>query len=384
MTALDHTMTRIRPVSNWPEEDRTRWFASCQAGPSDFLKSLETAALLEPKTEKSAASYEETTRLNLIDAWGQYLEYLAQSETQALSGSIKLRADLDQIFGYLKELERLGRAPQTIGARANSIAMFLSVTCPEVDTADLRALAARMKRGAPTVSKSGRIVAPVVLIGLGERLMQHAWNQTVDETPTKDAATTFRDGLLIALLAQRPIRRQNLADLEIGSSFTCQAGQYEIHLTAEQVKTDYPIDVPCPKALTTPIEHYLAIFRPVLLGKDSCQHLWVSSGTGRRLTAIGIYQAIRRRTRDALGFPVNPHLFRDCAATFMYLQSPELAWMIAGLLGHGNLVTGKKYYIQAQSKAGHEQYQGLIAAIRDDKPMATTVSTASQDLGDYI
>lgn len=358
-------MIRIKLPSEWPDDDRKRWFSSCSVSPASFLMKLKKSTqdgVLD--SNKQAVTYEHTTRVNLIEAWGQYLQHLSDSGCLNPNEPTEARAMPDLIFAYLKKLEELGRAPQTIGGRASAVSMFLSVTCPSIDTTDLRKIAWMFKQAAPMGSKSGRVVTPTLLIDLGIKLISDAALQPAEETPSTDQAIRFRDGLMIALLAQRPIRRENFSCLQIGSSFTKGPGGYAIHLKAEQVKTDCAIDVPCPIALTATLDRYLSIYRPTLLKASPTDALWVSSDTGRQLMPMGIYQAVCKRTRQEFGFHVNPHLFRDCAATFMHQQSPELAWMIAGLLGHSNLATARKYYIQGQSKASHDRYQDLVSGLR--------------------
>jgi hypothetical protein len=46
-----------------------------------------------------------------------------------------------------------------------------------------------------------------------------------------------------------------------------------------------------------------------------------------------IYDAVRRRTRKAFGFPVNLHRFRHAAATFWSTQDPENVRGAKDLLG---------------------------------------------------
>lgn len=385
MTKRINTSIRIRLLSQWPADDRHRWLASCTAGRTSFLDSLSScAALASLKSRPTAARYEETTRINLIEAWGQYLEYLACTNLLDISAGTPARANPQFIFSYLQTLETLGRAPQTIGTRANSIAMFITVTCPGVDVRSLQRAASVLRRGEPFAAKSGRIVDPGVLIQLGLDLTELPFETGTSVIPSVEDAIRFRDGVMIALLAQRPIRRENFAGLELGASFTRENDVYWIHLTPDQVKTDTAIDVPCPDTLTELIDTYLKIYRPILLQKTDCKALWIAASGGQNLTPMGVYQAIRKRTSAALGFSVNPHLFRDCAATFMAHHSPELAWMIAGLLGHTNLATSKKYYIQGQSKAGHDAYQGLVTAIRSGEAMASSSSHLCCRSGDHV
>ena len=63
-----------------------------------------------------------------------------------------------------------------------------------------------------------------------------------------------------------------------------------------------------------------------------------------------IYDAVRRRTRAALGFGVNLHQFRHAALTFWSIHDPENIRGGKDLLGHRSFGTTEKYYIKAQSR----------------------------------
>ena len=54
-------------------------------------------------------------------------------------------------------------------------------------------------------------------------------------------------------------------------------------------------------------------------------------------------------TERLLDARVNPHLFRDCAATTIATADPKHVSMIASLLGHSNGRTGEAYYNQAKA-----------------------------------
>jgi integrase/recombinase XerD len=73
---------------------------------------------------------------------------------------------------------------------------------------------------------------------------------------------------------------------------------------------------------------------------------------------------IEVRTAQAFGKHVWPHLFRDCAVTELVDSAPEEMGIAADLLGHADLGTTRKHYIQAQGVVAHTRVQGLIARRR--------------------
>jgi len=77
---------------------------------------------------------------------------------------------------------------------------------------------------------------------------------------------------------------------------------------------------------------------------------------------------VRQRTRAAFGRAVNPHLFRDCAATSLALEDPAHVRIAAQVLGHGSFRTTERHYNLAQGQraaiAWHETLDGLRAPKR--------------------
>jgi len=83
--------------------------------------------------------------------------------------------------------------------------------------------------------------------------------------------------------------------------------------------------------------------------------LWVSSH-GSPMTEMAIYDRIRQHTESAFGKAINPHLFRDAAATTLAIADPENVRIAAPLLGHRTFTTTERYYQQARGFEAHTQY----------------------------
>ena len=73
---------------------------------------------------------------------------------------------------------------------------------------------------------------------------------------------------------------------------------------------------------------------------------------------------IVRRTRLGLGIAINPHLFRDIAATTFALERPDLVSLTKDLLNHASFATTDKFYLQAQSMAAGRRYAAVGRAMR--------------------
>jgi integrase len=78
-----------------------------------------------------------------------------------------------------------------------------------------------------------------------------------------------------------------------------------------------------------------------------------------------IYDRIRAQTRKAFGKAMNPHLFRDAAATTLAIADPEHVRIAAPVLGHRQLNTTERYYQQATGLEAHRQYTKTLSRILD-------------------
>ena len=130
---------------------------------------------------------------------------------------------------------------------------------------------------------------------------------------------------MIALLALRPLRLHNFAQLTLGRDVLHSGGSWTIALQPSATKTHAALEYNWPDPLQNALETYLKVHRPFLLVRRGRwlapvnDQLWVSAD-GSPFTAVGFYFRVIRQTRSAFGRPVNPHLFRDCAATALAIN----------------------------------------------------------------
>jgi integrase len=181
--------------------------------------------------------------------------------------------------------------------------------------------------------------------------MNEADERAQAENPVRrTTAQLYRDGLLIALLALAPLRRRNLADLIVGRTLVRGGKEWRIVLRASDMKNarDYEIVL---TPLSEKIDRFIALFRPAFFRSDKHPGLLASS-KGVPMTGDAIYGAICRRTKSHFGKSVNPHLFRDGAATFWALNSPECIRGVSALLGHADPKTLRHYNQAASIVAG--------------------------------
>jgi hypothetical protein len=177
------------------------------------------------------------------------------------------------------------------------------------------------------------MVTPGQLIRLGIGLMEQAQPQIEG----LNAAIAYRDGLIIALLACRPIRRRNLAALSIGRQLVRSGNLWHIIFRADETKNHQPYEATIPAFLQPFLERYLGDIRPLFPRAEAHEGLWASA-KGGPLSDTALYDLVCKRTRVAFGKPINLHLLRAI----------------------------DKHYIQAsQIQAGRAYHQALLAERND-------------------
>jgi hypothetical protein len=315
---------RCRPVGEWPAADRRLWRAA-----------LEPGDVLEPGGAR--ARHSPTSNRNVARSYGHWLGWLghagggldAAAEPASRITPAAVAGWEATLRGYNGTATRLSRLEDLYQAAR--------VMGPGGDWRWIRRMAARVRADhRPVRSKRPRMAASAELYDLGRRLMEEA----AGAAPPRRRAVRYRDGLVVALLAARPLRRRNLAGLELGRTLVRHGdGAWWIALPAAETKTRVPLEMPWPEALAPALETWLATHRPVLAAAAGRWHraagdaLWVSAD-GSPMTQMALYDRIVAATRAAFGRGINPHLFRDCATTSIAVEDPGRIGIAGPVLGH--------------------------------------------------
>jgi site-specific recombinase XerD len=181
-------------------------------------------------------------------------------------------------------------------------------------------------------------------------------------------AVAYRDGLMIALLAHRPIRMRNLAALTLGRHLVEEGHMWWLVIRAEETKTGRPYEAPFPEVLLPNWQRYLDTHRPVLLrGERGCMPaptdaVWVSE-VGTQLVIGALARRITQHTRAAFGASLPPHWFRDAAATTIAIEAPRHVRDAHLVLGHASLNTTERHYNQARSLEASRRHAALMARL---------------------
>jgi integrase/recombinase XerD len=340
---------RCKPVEEWPQLDRQFWQAALQAG--DLLD--EGGCRAEHSRYSNRA---------MEKGYGRWLAGLVSNgllDTNVAPGD---RITPDRVRAYAGDLEAQN-ASGTVIARLIELKVMAAIMDPGKDWSWIYRLASSIRaRHKPARPKRHRLVPIERLFGLGLDLMAGAETETTALRRFK----TYRDGLLISALASRPLRLRNLTGLTLDRTLVQRGDGWWIQIPAAETKTKDPIEEPWPEMLVPHLQTYLAGHRTgiVALRGSRSDVVWLSMH-GSPLTDNAIYIRIVARTREGLGQAVNPHLFRDCAATSVAIEDPAHVGIASRLLGHRTGSTTERYYNQARSVEASRLMQKFLLARRN-------------------
>jgi integrase/recombinase XerD len=304
-----------------------------------------------------AAHWAATTRYTVMAAYGRYLAFLAASEPSALTEHPVKRLTGDRLSSYL------GHLAQTAGTVGRHMFFAklrdaLRVMFPGNVPQHLSRLVGRLESEYRPRSKAERIVTSTRLAALGTKLME----EPIGAQGKITNVVAYRDGLMIALLALRPLRLRTFSLMRVSTHLQRVGEEWRMVFEGPESKSGRPFETTVPQNLVPSLKHYLREVRSRFTGAERHDGLWAST-KGRPLTRNAIARIITERTRRAFGQPVNPHLFRHCAATTIAILQPSRIGVARDLLGHSSMATTNAYYNKARSIDASRLYAGVVAGL---------------------
>ena len=109
------------------------------------------------------------------------------------------------------------------------------------------------------------------------------------------------------------------------------------------------------------IDRYVQHYRPLFRNAESTSRLWLSRN-GRPLDDDSLYRLVCKRTRDAFGKRINPHLFRSCLATSTAVHHGAEMGLAMTVLDHQSSEVTERYYNQAKMIDAVRAYQEILLA----------------------
>jgi len=337
-------------VNSWPTEDQARWQAAFQAG-DRFDGSGPGSHLAE------------STRRNLSESYGRFLSFVSAHRHDLLDLLPDARIDRLIVADYVAWRRKVcGDA--MVAVDLDRLRGALRLICPGVDWSWLQTMTKRIAAAAPRKAPKYHLVTSEHLYAVGIALMDRAIAEAEAAKPISKAhALEYRDGLMIAFLALIPLRRRTLAALRIGKHLVKTGDLWSLDIPAADTKARRPLEYPTSPELSARIDSYLERFRRRIPGADTHTGLWASNKRGP-MSGVAICAAVRRRTKRAFGFTVNPHRFRHAAASFWSIHDPVNVRGAKDLLGHASFGMTEKHYLMAQSRLAGRALAQVVDAAR--------------------
>lgn len=339
---------KVVPFECWSTADRAAW---------------EGASRPQQKrsTRPSLARFPQQQQQALRAAFGRWLGFLRLQGHDPLHIRGADFLNEDKLYAFVTRLHaRLSSS--TVRTYMVNLEAVVRVMAPNIDLDDLHAFTRDACRSARAESdKRERVVPSSELLELGVDLMADA----PQRNSTLGRARDFRDGLAIAILSVLPVRISNLTMIAIGRHLVINEGGAWFVFPSNSVKNRRLLELRLPPELLPWLATYLEQHRPRLLQqrgrwwRDPGEALWISDDGGP-MGAKQMSTRISRRTRVRFQFPINPHLFRDCAATTIAVTDPAHVGIVTPVLGHSNHRTAERFYNQASGIEAGFAYQTAL------------------------
>jgi hypothetical protein len=268
MTLLNDVERRCRPLEQWPQWDQRQWQSALRAG--DLLEPGGCRAKRSPFSNRA-----------MVKGYGRWLVWLDSKSLLDEEVAPGDRITRDRVRRYIGHLEA-ENASGTVIARIIELKITAAIMDPERDWSWIYRLASSMRaRHKPARPKRHRLVHIERLLNLGLDLMEKANS----EATTLSKFKTYRDGLMLGLLASRPLRLRNLAGLTLDRTLVRRADGWWIQIPAAETKTKQPIEVPWPD---------MPVRNSRLISPNTVQPLWRYAAQRRQVTPCGCRATARR------------------------------------------------------------------------------------------
>jgi integrase len=341
-------MRRTLPLTEWPQKDQDAWTAAQAAG--DIFDE-----------GGSAAHWAARTRTTNVQHYGRWLGFLLW--TGALDEHVRpaARVTREAVRTYNRHLERLV-APRTRLSMLVGLKVMMQAMAPDRNWRWLQDACNRVQISAKP-SKDKRVkmrpTAEIYAAAVAELELLPASPLSLKQ------ALAYRDALMLAILAARPLRKGNFTTLELGRHLTRTEDNWMLAIPAAETKTRQPVSFDLPEPLLPWLNRYLSEVRPLFPQAAESTRLWLGK-EGVMHDPHAVYHRLTKLTRRLFGVAINPHLLRDCAASSLAAVSADMARAAAPLLGHRYFSTTERYYIQADNLAASRRLGAILDKLKAD------------------
>ena len=347
-------MTRVYlPYECWPQADVLTWEFAIAAG--DVLDGRGPAHRWRPATRRTN-----------IEHYSRWLAFMLTAEGN-LDKRPAARVTKPNVRAYIEHLKG-SIAPRTVVSSLVGLKVMMQAMSPDDDWRWLADICNRLHRNAvPSVDKRARMLSSN---DLQQKALRYLDKLAKTDLNKRKELVGYRNGLMVALMAAHPLRRKNFAELSLGTTIRETQAGWMIDIPGAVTKNGQPIQFEVADRLTPYLKTYLECVRSRIAAPLE-NALWVSWDGGRMVHHM-VYIAFTRITVELFGRPINPHLFRDCAATTLASHSLRGAMAAPGLLGHLSTQTTEKHYIHARQLEASRKMNEILLSLASPKGTSAT------------
>ena len=329
-------------LEKWPKPDQQLW----QAGlvPGDILEGGAYAEGLRPATICGAA-----------EGYWCWLGVLRQKDPLALLLPPADRVTPTRIRMFLEALRERGNTNNTIKTRFWELRSALRIMQPDRDFRWLNYPAGQSLHAMlPTTLRHVDVMRIDDLARWGQELMGEA----LQLPESSRRAVQYRNGLLVAMLANRAPRLGSIVTLRLGQGIVRSGPCYRLAFRVGENKGKKRLEYGLTEFLTPWIDHYLAVERAHLLAGATLDWFWINA-QGKQLGIRGIEGVIRRGSLAQFGKAFGTHCFRHAFATANMIADPTTPGMVAAVLGNSPAVVEQSYALGGQLEAAARFHDAL-------------------------
>jgi integrase len=330
-------------ASEWPPADQALW-----------RRATTNAKLFD--IDGRAAHWSPISKANAEKAYGFWLAFLTCCGRLEADDHLVKRASQDNLRAYLQTLQDLNAT--SIANRFRDLYEALRVMCPDANQEHLRQLVRRLQAVARREDRvRPNIVSTTELYEVGIARMTRVSRTEYEKRDVQ--AVQFGDGLLLAMLACKALRRRNIVNTRIGVNLLRIGEIYMLQFAPHETKNGQPIRAELPRNLTPYVDQWLNEYRPTLLRDKVNDALWISCYR-KPMAEATISWRFNMATEEELGVRMSPHHVRHCLATSVAVGLPQKARLLPFLLDHKGDATARKYYVLADKLAASDAYLNIL------------------------
>ena len=257
-------------IQNWPEQDRSLWRAA-----------LHVSTFLEPNG--AAAHWAEATKTQVQKGYGKWMHFLSTTGVLETEATVMpdLRITEERLRHYVQMLQEQGLASVTLVSGARDLQEALRVMNKGANLDLLSKLISSLQmRAVPSRNKHVRIREPLEILTAAQDYMASVIG-SLPQDPTLEAAH-YRDGLMLAFFAMRPIRKKNFASIVLGHHLVWNKERWSCAFSADETKEARPLSffLPEDRSFNDNLNLYLTKYRPLLLGAPAQANAQIKDLTG--------------------------------------------------------------------------------------------------------